>query len=248
MINHLRTAVGWVQLGAGAACFGTISVVGGALTRRRGVGQWCMRQWCARSLHVLGIEVVMRNAHLLNYERPCVYVANHLSDLDVLVIGSQLGGDYRWLAKSSLFKIPFLGWHLSQGGHVPVYRGKDKHKNEQLERRLREVTAQGASIFFFPEGTRSETGKLGRFHLGAFFTAVQQDLAVVPLVVQGTHELYSRSAKDLSTTAVRRCSLTVLPEIAPSQQGHLPRRAAALRDATRGAMQQVLSSSVVERS
>lgn len=207
-----------------------------------------MRQWCARSLRSLGIEVVMCNAHLLNYEQPCVYVANHLSELDVLVIGSQLRGDYRWLAKSSLFKIPFLGWHLSQGGHVPVYRGKEKHKNQQLEQRLRQVTAQGASLFFFPEGTRSESGKLGHFHLGAFFTAVQQDLAVVPLVVQGTHELYSRNAKDLSSTAVRRCSLTVLSRIVAPQQGQLRRRAAALRDATRDAMQQVLSSNTFEES
>lgn len=257
--NPIGTALSWLQLSGKTVGYASVSILGTGITGRKDIGQWCMRRWCNGCLQTLGIEVTVAQSDLLRpYQehngRQCVYVANHLSELDVLVIGSILRGDYRWLAKESLFRIPFLGWHLSLSGHIPVHkeqrqahRASSAHAPQKkadtpsLANRIRAAVKQGASLLFFPEGTRSETGQLGRFHLGAFFTAVQASLPIVPLVVQGTHELYDRHAKELSPTASRRCSLTVLPAIMPGVEGSETRRAAALRDATREAMAKMVT-------
>lgn len=194
-----------------------------------------MRSWCAGSLHGLGIRHRIERPELLEREPQCVYVANHLSQLDILVLGAHLERDYRWLAKASLFRIPFLGWHLAQSGHVPVYRGEHRQKNELLAQRIHKVVEQGASLLFFPEGTRSPDGKLQRFRVGAFRTAVRESLPVVPLVLKGTHELFVRGARDLSVHADRECSVTVLPALHATAQGDEKHRAQVLRDATRAA-------------
>jgi 1-acyl-sn-glycerol-3-phosphate acyltransferase len=234
-MNYLRAGKNWVHVAGRAIAYGTVSVSVGGLTGRHDVGQWCMRSWCAGSLNGLGIHRRIEREELLEREPQCVYVANHLSQLDILVLGSYLKRDYRWLAKASLFKIPFMGWHLSLSGHVPVYRGEHRSKNEALAKRIHKVVEQGASLLFFPEGTRSPDGNLQRFHVGAFRTAVRESLPIVPLVVKGTHELFVRGAKDLSVHADRECTLTVLPALHPPSGGDDKHRSHALMDATREA-------------
>jgi 1-acyl-sn-glycerol-3-phosphate acyltransferase len=242
-MNYLRAGKNWFHVGGRAVLYGTISVGAGGLTGRHDVGQWCMRSWCEGSLRGLGIRHHLRNGDLLDQQPQCVYVANHLSQLDILVIGSHLRRDYRWLAKSSLFKIPFLGWHLSLSGHVPVYRGEHRTKNEALALRIHAVVKQGASLLFFPEGTRSRDGNLQRFHIGAFRTAVRESLPVVPLVVKGTHELFVRGARDLSVHADRECSLTALPALYAPTQGDDKARAQSLLEATHAAFVEEIAKS-----
>lgn len=231
-MNYLRAGKNWIHVAGRAVVYGTVSVTIGTVTRRHDVGQWCMRSWCRGSLKGLGIRHRIENADLLEREPQCVYVANHLSQLDILVLGSHLTRDYRWLAKASLFKIPFLGWHLTLSGHVPVYRGGQRGKNEQLAVRIHKVVQEGASLLFFPEGTRSSNGELQRFQVGAFRTAVREGLPVVPLVVKGTHELFVRGARDLSVHADRECCITVLPAVHAPVDGDEKARAHALMDAT----------------
>jgi 1-acyl-sn-glycerol-3-phosphate acyltransferase len=240
-MNYLQAGKNWLHVGGRAVVYGTISVTTGVVTRRHDIGQWCMRSWCEGSLAGIGIRHHIQNEELLEREPQCVYVANHLSQLDILLIGSYLRNDYRWLAKSSLFKIPFLGWHLSLSGHVPVYRGEQQSKNEKLAQRIHAVVKQGASLLFFPEGTRSRDGRLQTFRIGAFRTAVREGLPIVPLVVRGTHELFVPGSVDLAVRADRQCSITVLPSLRPPDEGTEKARAETLRDLTHAAYVSELS-------
>lgn len=174
-----------------------------------------MRRWCIGASDGLGIRKTLIGREELETHHQCVYIANHLSLLDILVLGSFLETDYRWLAKDAVFKVPFLGWHLRIAGHVPVYRGDKRHLNAQLPERLHAVVQEGASLLFFPEGTRSKDGRLQPFKLGAFHAAVDEGLPIVPLVIRGTDALMHKGAKDLSVDRERECSVTVLPSIDP---------------------------------
>ena len=234
-MNLFRAGKNWWHVGGRAIVYGSISVTAGTITKRHDIGQRCMRAWCQGSLDGLGIQHSIRNGSLLDSATPCVFVANHLSQLDILLIGSYLKQDYRWLAKASLFHIPFIGWHLSVSGHVPVYRGEHKDKNEMLAQRIHDVVVQGESLLFFPEGTRSRDGRLHSFRIGAFRTAVRENLPIVPLVVRGTHELFVPGSKDLAVQAERKCSLTVLPAIHAPSDGDEKSRAAELCERTHAA-------------
>lgn len=239
-MNYLRAAKNWYHVAGRASLYGTISVVGGTATGHHEVGQWCMRRWCQGSLNGIGIDRTLVHGERLDATRQCIYVSNHLSQLDILVLGSYLPGDYRWLAKSSLFKIPFLGWHLTLSGHIPVYRGDKRDKNGLLSHRIHRAVTEGASILFFPEGTRSRDGRLQTFRIGAFMSAVHESLPVVPLVVRGTHELFVRGSKDLAVQAGRTCSVTVLPPLTASAERDDRRRAQDLLHRTHAAFREEL--------
>ncbi len=142
---------------------------------------------------------------------PCIYVGNHTSTLDAVLICAFFEDNLRILAKESLFKVPWLGGIMRHEKHIMVHRGKDAAaRNAGIRNDIRQALDEGASIFFFPEGTRSSDGKLARFKRGAFYNAVQNDVPIVPVVIRGTFE-----AMPKSTLKIRpgHCSLTLLDPV-----------------------------------
>jgi 1-acyl-sn-glycerol-3-phosphate acyltransferase len=117
---------------------------------------------------------------------PYVVVANHQSILDILLL-SRLPREMKWVAKESLFKVPWVGWMLRMSGDIPIRRGDPESGGEALAR-AREYLARGMNVMLFPEGTRSATGKLLPFKSGAFRLALEAQVPVLPIVVHGTAE------------------------------------------------------------
>lgn len=230
-MNPLRAARNWGQVGGRAVVLGTISLTVGALPdKEQRVRRWCMRRWSRDSCRAVGIHAELRNPELLDAAPQAVFIANHLSQLDILVLGQFIKQDFRWLAKAELFKVPFLGWHLAAAGHVPVYRGELRDRNSGIFDRIHRVVEEGASLLFFPEGTRSADGHLKPFKIGAFQTAVNEGLPVIPLVIRGTYEMMEKGARDVAKGALN-CSVTALPPIHPGTEGDVKSRARALRAA-----------------
>lgn len=231
MGRRLRAAIDWSHVALRAAGWGTLSCTVGLVTPGRRFSQWCMYKWCNGAADGLRIRRDLVHGERLHDVRQCVFVANHLSLLDILVIGSFLETDYRWLAKEQIFRVPFLGWHLTLAGHVRVHR-RDRSRNRELPARIHRVVEEGASLLFFPEGTRSPDGHLQPFRIGAFRTAVDEGLPVVPLVVRGTGDLMNKGALEIAAADGRRCSVTVLPPLHPIPVGDPKERAEDLRRRT----------------
>jgi 1-acyl-sn-glycerol-3-phosphate acyltransferase len=241
-LNYLRAANNWGKAGVRAVGYGTLSLTCGVFPGGQRVSRWAMRNWCAGSADALHVNRTLRNANVLQAAPQCVLVANHLSTLDILVLGSFLERDYRWLAKAELFRVPFMGWHLSLAGHVPVYRGEARGRNGAIGDRIHQVVEEGASLLFFPEGSRSKDGRLKPFRMGAFMTAVTEELPVVPLVIRGTGDLMEAGAGDLSIDTTQSCSVTVLPPIAVPQGESAKWAAELLRDQTHAAFRRELEA------
>ncbi len=142
---------------------------------------------------------------------PCIYVSNHTSNLDAVVITAFFEGDLRILAKESLFKVPWLSRILILEKHIKVARGKNASaRNASIREDIQNAIHDGASVLFFPEGTRSPDGKLAQFHHGAFFNAIQTGVPIVPIVIKGTHEALPKHSVNVKPGP---CSLTILPAI-----------------------------------
>jgi 1-acyl-sn-glycerol-3-phosphate acyltransferase len=115
---------------------------------------------------------------------PCVYVSNHQSMVDILAaFATRL--PYLWVSKVENFFVPFLGWNMWLSGYVPLRRGNLASIRKML-RRCEVRIRQGASLFVFPEGTRSPDGELKSFYRGAFWVAARYRVPIVPVVIEGT--------------------------------------------------------------
>lgn len=116
--------------------------------------------------------------------RPYVVVANHESFVDILLL-AHLPWEMKWLAKSSFFSIPVVGWLMRMAGDIPLYRSADGGGAKALE--LCAVALdKKVSVMIFPEGTRSRAGKLAAFRSGAFRLAIDAGIPVIPVAVAGT--------------------------------------------------------------
>lgn len=125
--------------------------------------------------------------HLLPDGEPSVIVANHESMTDIFLMYF-LDTQFRWLAKESVFKMPVVGHAMRCCHYVPVRRGEKESHQQAIEASCERIR-QGLSMFFFPEGTRSDTGEMRPFKLGAFRVAQREQVPVVPLVIKGAREL-----------------------------------------------------------
>ncbi len=113
-----------------------------------------------------------------------VVVSNHESNADPFII-SLLPWEMKWLAKASLFKIPFVGWSMWLAGDIAVRRGEKDSAQEAMNTCARWLD-KGMPIMIFPEGTRSKTDELLPFKDGAFRLAIEKGADVLPMAVSGT--------------------------------------------------------------
>ena len=201
-----------------------------------------MRRWCQSSAKALDIEVIAEGLENVPQDSAFIYCSNHQSIVDVLVLGSALPGDYKWAAKRSLLKIPFLGWHLKLSGHVPVDRGSGSRAAAQVIQRFVEVLKEGKPLLVFPEGTRTETGSMRAFKNGAFHAAIRGDVPVVPVALQGTFDLMKRGARDTGADNHRVVRVVVGKPLYARKDGKEGLRVADLRDRTRAALAELLVS------
>ena len=113
-----------------------------------------------------------------------VIISNHQSMLDILLLNC-LRYKFRWISKIENMKVPFIGWYLRMADYIVVNRGDEDSKNEMLEKSLNKLK-NGVSIMMFPEGTRSLNSEIGFFKRGAFQLALQANVALLPVLIDGT--------------------------------------------------------------
>ena len=121
----------------------------------------------------------------LNTTRPAVFIGNHQTELDVLMLGNISPKYCSVTAKSSLKRTPFLGWFMALSGTVFIDRKNATSAREAMRGAAEEIRREKQSVYMFPEGTRSyykEPGLLP-FKKGAFHLAVEANVPIVPVVV-----------------------------------------------------------------
>jgi len=184
----------WVPFGARTIGWGVLSITAGPLTRGA-ASTWAAKKWSQSS--AIGLKIYIEASGQENVpEGGFVFASNHESLIDILVLGAALPGDFKWAAKRSVMNIPFLGWHLRLAGHVPVDRNQGRDAATAVMEAFEGVLRDEKPLLVFPEGTRTEDGKLRPFKNGAFQAAVLTGKPVVPVALKGTFSLMSREAVD----------------------------------------------------
>lgn len=117
-----------------------------------------------------------------------VIASNHQSQYDIFVLYGWLGVDFKWVMKKELRKIPALGVACEKLGHIYIDRSNRIAALESLNQ-AKKTIVNGTSVIFFPEGTRSLTGKLGDFKKGAFVMALDLGIPILPATIVGTDKV-----------------------------------------------------------
>jgi 1-acyl-sn-glycerol-3-phosphate acyltransferase len=168
--------------------FGTLAVVTSWIPPRGRLFLFWARAWSNALLVFCGIPTRIEISEAAASVPQAVFMSNHESLVDIPLLFVGIRQDVRFLAKRSLFYVPFLGWSMWLAGFVPVDRDrKEKAVDvfETLEKRVR----KGHSVLVFPEGTRSRTGALQAFRKSGFLLAMRTGLPIVPVAVSGAREV-----------------------------------------------------------
>ena len=123
----------------------------------------------------------------------CLFISNHVSNVDPPAIFEQIPGRVAFLAKRELFRIPLFGTAMRLGRFVPVHRA-DPAAARASVRLARKYMKEGISYLIFAEGTRSRDGSLGEFKRGSFLLAIETGAPVVPVTIIGTRAILPRGA------------------------------------------------------
>jgi len=146
-----------------------------------------LRLWCNNLLRASGMRIEVQGRERLPAGH-AVYVCNHQSNFDPVLVYARLGKHLRFIAKRELFKIPIFGAALRATGMIPVDRTGSERDKEAIARAAHAVRSR-VSILFFAEGTRDPEGRLRPFKKGAAILAIQAQVPLVPLCVAGTKDV-----------------------------------------------------------
>ncbi|MDD5136572.1 MAG: lysophospholipid acyltransferase family protein [Candidatus Omnitrophica bacterium] len=188
--------------------------------------------WWARSVVSLNPywDISASGLENIDKKRTYVVVANHQSLADIVVV-YLTGMQFKWVAKESLFKVPFIGWCLSLARHIKLERG-DFGSIKKVHREAARWLRSGMSVLFFPEGTRSNTGEMKDFQNGAFKLAIREKVPILPVSIRGTGNAIPRGTWLFQTKVP--ATVKVLPAIETS--GFTNADFAKLRDLVRSAI------------
>jgi 1-acyl-sn-glycerol-3-phosphate acyltransferase len=185
----------YIFLGVPVGVFGIFfTLITGNIMPLYRTGMWTM----GFGVRAAGIRVMVSGRENIPVNIRCIFMANHVSNLDPTVLLPLLPGRTSVLLKQSLMRIPLLGYAMKMAGFVPIQRrqsGKPdrEHAIEDMQRAA-EALRSGLHITIFPEGTRSVDGCLLPFKKGPFYLAVETGAPVVPVSISGTERMMPKGS------------------------------------------------------
>jgi len=173
------------------------------------VGMWITNA----GVRAAGIGIEVSGHENIPSGRSCIFMCNHVSNLDPPVLLPLLPGRSSVLLKKELMNIPILGRAMRMADFVPVERGSRRDAAKASVDAAAEALRSGLNIVVFPEGTRSRDGRLSTFKKGPFFLAEQTQAPIIPIALSGTQTMMHKGSVAIVPGLAR---IQFLPAIEPS--------------------------------
>ncbi|MCP4266080.1 MAG: 1-acyl-sn-glycerol-3-phosphate acyltransferase [Candidatus Brocadiaceae bacterium] len=151
------------------------------------------RKFTQISFRLLGINFDVKGLENIPENEPVIFVSNHQSFIDVKLSIAAIPRNFSFISKDILFKIPLLGKYMKTSGHIGIRRSDERSAYGTLSEVIRKLDG-GKSIIFFPEGTRSENGELGRFKRGISMVILKSGRKVIPTAIMGSRGYLPKSS------------------------------------------------------
>ena len=187
------------------------------------VGMWITNA----GVRAAGIRIEASGYENIPVGRSCIFMCNHVSNLDPPVLIPLLPGRSSVLLKRELMSIPILGRAMRMANFVPVERGSKREAAKASVDAAAEALRSGLNIVVYPEGTRSRDGRLSTFKKGPFFLAEQTQAPIVPIALSGTQTMMHKGSAAIVPGIAR---IQFLPAIEPSAYATREELISAVRD------------------
>lgn len=194
------------------------------------------RVFCRGLVRLMGWDIQVEDRHRLDACRPCVFVANHQSFLDVVTFGSIFPRRTVSAGKREIGRIPIFGWFYRLSGNLIIDRSHPRGALASLEEAARVMKEEGVSVWFMPEGHRNPGPTLLPFKAGAFRLARAAGVPVVPIVAEPL-TVIADTGRHLARPG--RLRVRVLEPLLPEElkQAELPEVAARIRERMQDAIE-----------
>ena len=160
-----------------------------------------------------GIRVEVTGREHIPAGKSCIFIANHVSNLDPPVLFPEIPGMTSAMLKKQLMRIPFLGTAMRMARFVPVERGHRREAAKASVTAAAEALRSGLHMLIFAEGTRSKDGRLAAFKSGPFFLAMETQAPIVPIAISGTQDMMRKGSVAIYPGVAR---IQMLPAIDPA--------------------------------
>ena len=164
---------------------------------------WAVMSIIRMGVHAAGISVEVTGQQNVPAGTSCIFLCNHVSNLDPPVVLPVLPGRTVVLLKRSLMSIPLLGTAMRQAAFIPVDRGSRRDAAQESVRTAALALKAGLHILIFPEGTRSVDGRLSTFKKGPFFLAAETGATIIPVAVSGTETMMRKGSASIHPAVAR---------------------------------------------
>src|SRR5579862_2473587 len=228
----IRSAILAIYLAVYTAIVGPPLILYAAITKRVEALYWAGVKGLTFMVRLLGVRTCVEGIENVP-PGTCIFASNHTSNADGPVIVGALPRRIAILAKKSLFNAPIIGTAFKQAHFVPLDRSKPERAKASVELAAKYVR-EGTSFLMFPEGTRSNDGRLGKFKGGAFLLAIEGKAQVVPVACIGAHRIVPKKSLRIhpGEVTVRFCKPIDASAYRPEERAKLAERVrAAIADA-----------------
>ncbi len=147
-----------------------------------------VRRWGKSCIKNSGADMEISGLENVPTDRPVLFVSNHQSNFDILLLLGILNCNKGFVAKQELGKIPLLGYWMVHT-HCLFMDRSDMKQSMQTIIQAYEQLKNGYSMIIYPEGTRSKGGPVKEFKAGSFKPAIKAKVPVVPITLDGTFKV-----------------------------------------------------------
>jgi 1-acyl-sn-glycerol-3-phosphate acyltransferase len=160
------------------------------------------RFWGPMHWRITGSPLHVEPLPDIDWSKPHIFLMNHQSALDIPVAFAVLPVNIRFIAKHVLKYVPFLGWYMAMTGMIFINRSNRHEALRSLQLAGERIRA-GSNLLAFPEGTRSRDGRILPFKKGSFVLALEAQVPIIPMAIEGTLAMLPTGSLHLRRSPVR---------------------------------------------
>lgn len=154
---------------------------------------YCAVPWAKAILWVCGVKVKIAGLEHIKDGNPNIYMVNHQSIFDIFTLLACLPANFKFVLKQELMKLPFLGAAMKRAGYISIDRENPRKAIKSMNEAAEKIK-KGASVLIFPEGTRSEDGRIQSFKPGGFHLALKAGSDIVPVAITDSHRIVRKGS------------------------------------------------------